>query len=101
MREGRVADCHPGRSTMELLEQYLAHGGWTVGKRLDHRVDRVIAQCCQEARLPIVESPFGISCVEHAIELAVTYRADCIHRRRSDRLERPHGPFSRIKRTAM
>ena len=79
---------------------------WPIG--VGHRAkDSIIVSIAsslnssKEARLPIVECPFGIGGVEHAIELAVGHRADCIHRRRPDHLKWPHRFFARIKRSTV
>src|SRR5262249_47264199 len=101
MRERRVADTDPGCSTMKTLKEYLAHRRWTARKGTDHCVDGVITECRQEARLPIVECPFGIGRIKHAVELAVRHRTDCIHCRRTESLECSHGLFAPIKRTAV
>ena len=81
-----------------MLQQQLSHRGWAAGEVFDHRIDRVIAQLCEEARFPVVQRTFWVAVVKHAVQLAIRQRAERIHDRKPELLERPHCRLALRKR---
>src|SRR5581483_7150534 len=84
-----------------VLEQELAHGCGAPAEAIDHGADRSVAQLAQKVRLPVVESPFRVVGVEHAVELAIGHRPDGIQYGRTELLQRPHGLLGAGRRTTM
>src|SRR4029453_3160054 len=79
MRKGGVADPYPGRGAMEVLEGHPPHRSRTSREALDHRIDGIVAQSGEEARLPIIERSPRKAPIKHRVQLAVRHGADGVH----------------------
>ena len=91
VRECRLADTYPGCRAVDMLEEQLAHGRGAAREAIYHGVDSCVAQLPEETRLPVVEGTFRVVGIEHAVELRVGHRPDCVQNGGTELLQRPHG----------
>ena len=84
----------PAHLTTQLLDHQMTLRRRPLGGLRHHRIDGVVVQCRQEARLPVMEEPGWVGLVQHALEGRVGHRPDPVDQGTAEGAQGPQQPLA-------